>query len=505
VNRAAGRRALARLAREVKRVTAGVGRNAAPPGRPAPPRPPAAPHREPTPGTAARDPGTAPAQEAQKDEFPDLALVLPRAQPAWAAVNADESATAPKAGEPPLALPGADSVDDLLANFSVSGATTDRAVSRELKGMVGLDPTPPPVTKTGTPEVDGIDDLLAMTDQSIPIANVRPPTPRGVAPPAPPPVQIVMPPSAAPVLEPPQRTVSARQPPPSRPPVAAVPAVQVAVAVDPPEQQPQVSSRQPYGQLPPQQPAGSRHAKTVVMRPRPRRIDRILTVLTLVVLVGGVAAVWTLKPGFFTGRTPEKVEQERQAAAAASLAALAQQQQVRCKATLAISDVPAAAEVLLRVGQAPVDIERMPIGARLEFVATAEGYAPKRSIIPAAAPWDPGPDGKPRYELAVQLDPTKQKPGKEDPWPAGEPGSVVGGKGAPGTVHVVSTPRGAEMWLLVGAGPEATIDPIKCEVDAEILVAGPTTYRKRLKVTSVEIGKAPIGQTGGHTVHLSAK
>jgi hypothetical protein len=254
---------------------------------------------------------------------------------------------------------------------------------------------------------------------------------------------------------------------------------------------------------------GSRHAKTVVVREYKRkrgsRVDRILAVLTLLVLLGGVVTVWLLKPGFFTGRTPDKIEQERQAAALASAQALAAQQQTRCKATLGITEVPANAEVLLRVGQAPVDIDRMPVGARLEFVATAEGFAPKRSIIPAGATWDPGADGKPRYELAVQLEPTRAKPGAVDPWPAGEPGSVVGGKGAPGTVHVVSTPRGAEMWLLVGAGPEASIDPVRCDLDADILVAGPTTFRKRLHVAAQDIAKAPVGQGGGHLVKLSVK
>ena len=49
------------------------------------------------------------------------------------------------------------------------------------------------------------------------------------------------------------------------------------------------------------------------------------------------------------------------------------------------TDVPPHAEVLLRAGQAPVDVEKMPVGARLEFVATAEGYAPKRVVVPAGA------------------------------------------------------------------------------------------------------------------------
>ncbi len=123
----------------------------------------------------------------------------------------------------------------------------------------------------------------------------------------------------------------------------------------------------------------------------------------------------------------------------------------------------------------------MPVGARLEFVATAEGFAPKRVVIPAGAGWDTGPDGKPRFEAAVQLDKSSIK-SNADSWPAGEPGSAVGGQGPPGTVHVVATPRGAEVWMLAGIGPEARVESLRCDRDLDVLVAGPTTFRKRLHV-----------------------
>jgi hypothetical protein len=151
-----------------------------------------------------------------------------------------------------------------------------------------------------------------------------------------------------------------------------------------------------------------------------------------------------------------------------------------------VTDVPAHAEVLLRQGQAPVDVERMPVGTRLEFVATAEGFAPKRVVVPAGASWDTAADGKPRLEVAVQLDKSRAHPGANDPWPASEPGSTVGGKGPPGTVHVVATPRGAEVWLLAGIGPEARVEQVSCNQDVDVLLAGPTTYRKRLHVSAAD-------------------
>jgi hypothetical protein len=84
----------------------------------------------------------------------------------------------------------------------------------------------------------------------------------------------------------------------------------------------------------------------------------------------------------------------------------------------------------------------------------------------------------------VQLDKSRARPGGVDNWPAAEPGSEVGGKGLPGTVHIVSTPRGAELWLLAGIGPEARIDQLRCATDADVLVAGPTTLRKRVHVAA---------------------
>jgi hypothetical protein len=152
-----------------------------------------------------------------------------------------------------------------------------------------------------------------------------------------------------------------------------------------------------------------------------------------------------------------------------------------------------------------VDVERMPVGTRLEFVATAEGYAPRRAVIKAESPWDTGPDGKPRVDAPVQLDPSKAKPGQIDPWPAAEPGSQVGGSGSPGTVHVVSNVRGSEIWLLAGLGPEARIEQLRCDSDIDVLLAGPPTLRKRLRVSEKDIQAAPADAQGNKVVTVSAK
>ncbi len=463
VNRAAGRRALARLAREVKRVTLGVGRNASIPASERGPRAsqpsygsigqkelgsdpavagtpadaPSVPEREAPPAEPISSPGLPRPPRFDAEEIPTTAKrdipaeVLAGAIPA----SPDELPTRdiPKEDR----LRARDEVDSLISSFEVSDAKADLAVSRELKAMVGLEPTPPPPADDA-----GIDALLAMS------GSVRPP-PRRDPTPAPPPSSRAQAPASAPAV---------RKPAPSYADDRALPTAPT-------------KHRRP--------PAGKKRGQ----------LDRVLIVALVVLLGAGAAILWLLKPGFLTGRTPERVEAERAAAEAdrARAAAAAAQSAKACKATLTVADVPSQAEVLLRVGQAPVDVEHMPVGTRLEFVATAEGYAPKRTVIPAKAAWDPGPDGKPRFEAAVQLDPWKAKRGEsEAAWPPAEPGTDVGGQGAPGTVHVVSTPRGAEVWLLAGMGPEAVIEQLPCKGDVDVLVAGPGVKQRRLRVKEAD-------------------
>jgi len=164
-----------------------------------------------------------------------------------------------------------------------------------------------------------------------------------------------------------------------------------------------------------------------------------------------------------------------------------------CRGLVVVSDVPARAEVLVRVGKAPLDVDRMPVGARLEFVATANSFIPKRIVVPASALWDPGADRVPRFTASVELEHSLARSGTNDPWPAGEPGSEVGGQGSPGIVRLLVTPVGADLWMLSGLGPEARIERA-CDRTTDILVAGPTTFRKELRVSSGDF--APISGDG---------
>lgn len=511
VNRAAGRRALARLAREVKRVTLGVGRNAlpstsdaAPPSRrasspahqvPSAPPPPVAPSapappvaQSATPPPAGPTAPSAPfamapsAPPPSSGRTPPPAVVVPGATPPPALTRSappppatfsphEEPTTArgqipdevmKKATPEPLDAsempttqfepmgrtpsPSQADVDSLIAQFGVSGAS-EQQHARNLKAMVGLDPTPPPpeiARRIETREIavgggeSDVESLLAMGADASPASSAR---------------------------------ASARAATPAPSPAARGP--RASMASSPGHN---VDERQM-----PTQPSSVKkmRASTPSMSQMKKgRGSWVVLVLAVVIVAAGAYAVWQLRPEAGAGRGP--------AAPPASATAAPPPAATSCKATLVVTDVPPHAEVLLGKGQAPAEVELMPVGARLEFVATAEGYAPKRTVVPAGARWDNGPDGKPRFEVAVQLDKSKARPGTNDPWPAGEPGSEVGGQGPPGTVRVVATPRGAEVWMLAGIGPDARVEQLPCGRDVEVLVAGPTTYRKRLHVAAAD-------------------
>ena len=622
VNRAAGRRALARLAREVKRVTLGLGRNASLP----PPGPRGGAQARPAAKDASEDVMSGPdapsgprgsvasfsdealtakrtnqvadlaaqmnapdvfgvpraAAEPAKPAVASLGLTpppLPGQSPAPAPVAAGalppppalpvraplpppparSGSNAPVVGPPPrgksapAGAPGAfpgerpavdhlfggDEVDSLLSTFEVS-SVGEKQMRTDLKAIAGLDPTPAPPDATTLAELtkdvgkdlpkrqpsqaDGLDALLAMSEPSGSLAAPLPPAgfgskvdDYGAIPPASAasPHSALAPPSPLVPYSAPPAAVPRSAPPAPVPEVAAAamePALKRPVTPRPqprplPAAGPASTGRREKAEPPPPMATTARRSKTTggargsdgsFRQPRAPRTGLAMIVLTFFVLVAGGIAVWMFKPAFFTGK-------KRPLPTASVTASVVAPAAPRCKVALVVSDVPANAEILLRVGQAPLDVDRMPVGTRLEFVATAEGYSPRRAVIKAEVPWDKSPDGKPRIDVPIQLDPTKAKAGTVDPWPVAEPGSQVGGSGSPGTVHVVSNVRGAEVWLLAGLGPEARIEQLRCDGDIDVLLAGPPQLRKRLHVGEKEIQAAPPDPQGNRVVSVSAK
>jgi hypothetical protein len=465
VNRAAGRRALARLAREVKRVTLGVGRHVS--STPAPPAPAPSVEARSLPPPSVPPPPRAPASAtfAREEEPTTAQTEIPSEILRQATPEPHDASELPTTQFEPRGPSSSETdVDDLIAQFGVSEGG-EHQHARDLKAMAGLEPTPPPSRggrrgegdvrrpdrREGADANTDVEALLAMSTNG----------------------------SSRPRVE---RPFTA---------LRAAPAF----------------GREMDDRQLPTQPSSLRKARATLPSAsliRGRRSSRTVAVVVGVAVVGGGGyAAWRLRPPTGNDSAPAPSVVGARPANSQVVAAA-------CKATLVVSDVPVHAEVLLGKGQAPAEVDLMPVGARLEFVATAEGFAPKRVVVPAGAGWETGANGKPRYEVAVQLDKSRARPGANDPWPAAEPGSEVGGQGPPGTVRVVATPRGAEVWMLAGIGPEARVEQLPCGREVDVLLAGPTTYRKRIHVSAGDfvVDDAPSGPAAKvptRVAHVSGK
>jgi hypothetical protein len=175
--------------------------------------------------------------------------------------------------------------------------------------------------------------------------------------------------------------------------------------------------------------------------------------------------------GYFVLRNPGLVSSHASAPAPAELSA--------CYADLALKDLPAPHEVLVRLGEGSFTTRSLPTGVRLELLAMAPGHRPKRVLVPADAEWIEGADGSRSLALAITLE-----AGDESSWPAA-PAGDVGGMGPRGTIDVTVTPSNAEVWLVAGAGNDARGGiAVPCESAANLLVVNPRepAQQRRLSV-----------------------
>lgn len=130
------------------------------------------------------------------------------------------------------------------------------------------------------------------------------------------------------------------------------------------------------------------------------------------------------------------------------------------------------AQVLRFVGRAPVSVPGLPVGVAHEFVATSEGHRPSRVLVSADAEWEPTAEGA-RYELALQLEalePTAKPNASLDLGPS-RLGTQAGRAGARlGSIRVVTTPRGALVYQLVGFSPDVTVQDLPLDQPQELLI-----------------------------------
>jgi hypothetical protein len=133
--------------------------------------------------------------------------------------------------------------------------------------------------------------------------------------------------------------------------------------------------------------------------------------------------------------------------------------------------VPEAdAQVFRFVGLAPVTVPNLPVGVAHEFVATAEGHAPARVLVPTDAEWELSSEGA-RYEVALQLAPVAEPTGAS--FELG-PSRLTKQADPPtarlGSVRVVATPRGARVYQLLGFSPTVELRDLPLAEAEELLV-----------------------------------
>lgn len=157
---------------------------------------------------------------------------------------------------------------------------------------------------------------------------------------------------------------------------------------------------------------------------------------------------------------------------------------------LAVRVATDRAQILRLVGRGPVSVPHLPLGVAHEFVAVAEGFTPARLLIPPNAEWEATPDGQ-RFEAAMQLG----KPAEEGAMELGEtllPQDVGSPSTTLGTVRIVTTPRGAKVYQVIGFAPEAVVEQLPLEASQEILV-----YREGFAPELRAIGPSDYADVGG--------
>ncbi|HWM86575.1 MAG TPA: protein kinase, partial [Kofleriaceae bacterium] len=175
-----------------------------------------------------------------------------------------------------------------------------------------------------------------------------------------------------------------------------------------------------------------------------------------------VAILYTGSDRFDPGR---RATEERAAAAAdqEALARHAAAQPVPVQLTVTAAEPDAAVWLLL--GRTPID--SLPLSAAMvhELRLEHEGYRP-RDVRVTGYQWKEA-GGVLRAEVRAELEQGEASAPAFPPAPAGAPPPGPRGRGV---VHVESAPSGAQVWLLIGFTPTATIAGLEAGRDYEIKV-----------------------------------
>ena len=211
-------------------------------------------------------------------------------------------------------------------------------------------------------------------------------------------------------------------------------------------------------------------------------------VVLFVVLAGGV---YTFRPDVLD-RLRGAPDPAEEAAARLADEHRRAQDEINARAAARFGDLlvrstPDRTQVLLYIGRGPAVAKDLPVGVAHEFIVLADGKASARAVVAPDADWETTPEGK-RYELAMMAGDANVSFDLLDLGPTKLPREV----GTPGTdlgqVRVITAPRGAKVYQLIGFTPDVRITDLRTDDAVELVlfaegyvpqrtVVGPSDWR----------------------------
>lgn len=188
----------------------------------------------------------------------------------------------------------------------------------------------------------------------------------------------------------------------------------------------------------------------------------VLAVLVLLVLA--VGGVFLLRPDLFAGTRLGAVPAPSDAGVAVAPTPPAGR-----FGELRVRTTPEGAQVLLFVGRGPAVAADVAVGVGTEFVVLADGKAAARAVIAPDAEWDATPGGK-RYELAMMAGEQDVAFAALDLGAVRLPGVRAAAGGERGEVRIVTAPRGAKVYRLMGTTPDLRLAHLPSDAALELLV-----------------------------------
>jgi hypothetical protein len=176
----------------------------------------------------------------------------------------------------------------------------------------------------------------------------------------------------------------------------------------------------------------------------------------------------------------------------------------RAAGTLQVNSEPSRAQVFLFIGNGPATATDLPIGVAQEFVAMAEGYAPTRAVVPADAQWEEASGSAPRYELAMQATKLSAPDKALELGATLLPRDVGAPTGRLGSVRVITTPKGAKVYQLIGFTPDVRVENLPIKAGYEVLVYLPGYGLETRRVEPSDFKDGEGGRVADLSVPLTA-